>query len=267
MEIIKLEDKYFDSFCNVVHNTIETTYPKYYSRGAVDLFHKYHSKEELLKKISYETVFLCKIDNDIIGTGTVFNDEIKRFFILPEYQGKGYGKILLEKMEKEIIKNYDTAKLAASLCSYNFYRKYLFEEICYKILPTEDDGGLCYFEMEKYYNREYEINFNGKRFTTYNNSSNGEVNNETVFNYHQKGNNIWADYSGGSIVNGYLLGSTNKNGELEFNYMHKNTENIIRTGKCNSKPEKMDNGRIKMNEKWEWTNGDKSKGESIIIEI
>jgi hypothetical protein len=26
-------------------------------------------------------------------------------------------------------------------------------------------------------------------------------------------------------------------------------------------------GRIELNEKWEWTNGDKSKGKSKIIEI
>jgi hypothetical protein len=28
----------------------------------------------------------------------------------------------------------------------------------------------------------------------------------------------------------------------------------------------MENGKIELSEKWEWTNGDKSKGESNIIE-
>jgi len=41
-------------------------------------------------------------ENKIIGTGSLFENEIKRFFILPECQGKGYGKILLDELEKNI---------------------------------------------------------------------------------------------------------------------------------------------------------------------
>jgi GNAT superfamily N-acetyltransferase len=44
---------------------------------------------------------LVLIKNDIlIGTATLAKNEIKRFFILPEYQRKGYGKILLNEVEK-----------------------------------------------------------------------------------------------------------------------------------------------------------------------
>jgi hypothetical protein len=39
------------------------------------------------------------------------------------------------------------------------------------------------------------------------------------------------------------------------------------TGKCRSYPEPIENGKIKLKEFWEWTSGDNSSGESIIIEI
>ena len=49
--------------------------------------------------------------------------------------------------------------------------------------------------------------------------------------------------------------------------MHININNEIKTGKCNSTPKILENGCIELSEKWEWTNGEKSKGESKIIEV
>lgn len=38
------------------------------------------------------------------------------------------------------------------------------------------------------------------------------------------------------------------------------------TGICFSHPEKLENEKIRLHENWEWTSGDKSKGQSIIEE-
>ncbi|WP_321538875.1 hypothetical protein [Flavobacterium piscinae] len=38
------------------------------------------------------------------------------------------------------------------------------------------------------------------------------------------------------------------------------------TGICHSKPEIMENGKIRLHETWQWTSGDYSNGESIIEE-
>jgi len=85
--------------------------------------------------------------------------------------------------------------------------------------------------------------------------------------YHQNKEIVWAEYYGGKIKRGALLGFVRQNGELEFNYEHININNEIKTGKCNSTPKILEDGRIELSEKWEWTNGEKSKGESKIIEI
>ena len=39
------------------------------------------------------------------------------------------------------------------------------------------------------------------------------------------------------------------------------------TGTCISTPEILETGKIRLHEKWQWTSGDKSKGESIIDEM
>jgi hypothetical protein len=113
----------------------------------------------------------------------------------------------------------------------------------------------------------YKINYDGKIFTSIENSKNGEVDGETFFYYHQNKEIIWSEYYGGIIKKGFLVGTANEIGKLEFTYEHINNENKTRTGKCNSTPILLEDGRIELEEKWEWTNGDKSKGESKIIEI
>lgn len=58
-----------------------------------------------------------------------------------------------------------------------------------------------------------------------------------------------------------------KNGELDFYYQHINTQNQIRVGKCHSIPKMLASGKIELSEKWQWLNGDQSKGSSIVTEI
>lgn len=40
----------------------------------------------------------------------------------------------------------------------------------------------------------------------------------------------------------------------------------IMTGTCQSKPEIMENGKIKLYETWQWTSGDQSHGSSVLME-
>jgi len=150
MEIKKFTELYFDEVYNVIHKTIEETYPKYYPRSAVDFFHNHHSKENMEKLLPNETTLILW-DKKIIGTGSLSGNELKRFFILPEYQGKGFGKLLLRELEKNIDKNkYDNFVLDSSLGAVEFYQKngYVFKK--YMSINLSDGNYLCYLEMIKY---------------------------------------------------------------------------------------------------------------------
>ena len=152
MEIKNYTESYFSIIFDIVHKTIEEIYPKYYPGSAVDFFHYHHSKEKMEKQLPNEVtmVLFDENTNKFIGTGSLFLNEIKRFFILPEYQGKGYGKILLNELEKNIDKNkYDKYVLDSSLGAVEFYRKngYLFKD--YKTINLSDGCYLCYLEMYK----------------------------------------------------------------------------------------------------------------------
>lgn len=110
------------------------------------------------------------------------------------------------------------------------------------------------------------INYNGKIFRTILNSENGETSNETIFIYNQTENILTSEYSGGKIKKGHLIGIVDENGNIEMCYHQVNNKNEMMTGRCKSRPEILKNGKIRLHESWEWTSGDKSKGQSIIEE-
>jgi hypothetical protein len=49
-------------------------------------------------------------------------------------------------------------------------------------------------------------------------------------------------------------------------YHQVNNKGELMTGTCQSIPEILPNGKIRLHERWEWTSGDKSLGTSVIEE-
>lgn len=111
------------------------------------------------------------------------------------------------------------------------------------------------------------INYDNRTFKSVSNSEAGEVSAETRFQYHQKGDLVWAEYTGGEIVFGQLVAKAAETGALDAHYQHLNKKGELMTGKCVSVPEILPNGKIRLYEKWQWTSGDFSAGESVVEEI
>ncbi len=111
------------------------------------------------------------------------------------------------------------------------------------------------------------ISYHNRKFRAIANTENGETSSETIFHYEQIGNIVTAKYSGGKIISGQLIAIVDDEGCLNMRYHQINDKGEFMTGLCFSTPEILPNGKIRLHEKWEWTSGDKSKGESIIEEI
>jgi len=111
------------------------------------------------------------------------------------------------------------------------------------------------------------INYHDKVFATTDSSGNGEVSGETRFHYRHEGSIVWATYKGGSIWSGTLTAFVHENGSLDMRYQHLNRAGEFKTGRCQSTPEILEDGRIRLHEEWQWTCGNHSKGTSIIEEL
>jgi hypothetical protein len=87
-----------------------------------------------------------------------------------------------------------------------------------------------------------------------------------LFHYKQEGHVLTSEYAGGKVKIGHLIGLVDANGGIEMRYHQLNDQGEFMTGICISTPEILENGKIRLHEKWEWTSGDRSKGQSIIEE-
>lgn len=111
------------------------------------------------------------------------------------------------------------------------------------------------------------LNYHKKEFRAVRNAANGDVDDETLFYYQQEGAVVWAEYSGGAVIKGFLIAKVLEDSILDMRYEHINSAGELMTGKCLSRPELLPDGRIRLHEKWQWTSGDLSSGESIVEEI
>ena len=99
MQIIKAQLEKFDAIKRITHKTISEIYPHYYARGVVDFFLAHHNDENIMKDILAGIVFLIFEGEEAIGTVTIKENEICRLFVLPRYQHKGFGRLLLDFAE------------------------------------------------------------------------------------------------------------------------------------------------------------------------
>lgn len=139
-----------DIIKQITQKTIAEIYPHYYPDGAVSFFINHHNENSIIDDIKKHCVFLCAdLEKNIVGTVTIKNNEILRLFVLPEYQGKGYGKELLEFAEMTISYNYDEIIIDASLSAKMIYLKRGYKEIEYYTIKTENNDYLCYDVVKK----------------------------------------------------------------------------------------------------------------------
>jgi hypothetical protein len=110
------------------------------------------------------------------------------------------------------------------------------------------------------------INYHHRIFKAESNSSNGQVDESVSFYYFQKGDLLYGHYQGGKIQYGQLIGKVKSDSKIEMRYHHVDIDGEIRTGTCLSVPSLSENGKIRLHESWQWTNGDGTKGESVLIE-
>lgn len=111
------------------------------------------------------------------------------------------------------------------------------------------------------------LNYHNKKFRPVQNTDNGETSAETIFHYQQEGNILTSNYSGGKIKRGHLIGLVDEAGNIDMRYHQINEVGELMTGVCQSRPEILPNGKIRLHETWRWTSGDGSTGSSILEEI
>lgn len=145
---LKLAD-HTEQVAVIAKETIQKVYPHYYPSGAVQFFLDLYSEARIEEAMSSEEIYLAMVQGNIIGTGSIRKNEICRLFILPEYQGKGYGSRLMDLLETRVFENYSKAHVDASFPAESMYLKRGYQIISYEKIKIKNGDFLCYHTMEK----------------------------------------------------------------------------------------------------------------------
>lgn len=105
----------------------------------------------------------------------------------------------------------------------------------------------------------------GRLLRAVDDSAGGQVDDDTVFTFHEEDDLVWARYEGGSIRRGYLVG-TRDGDRISFRYVHLDVDGDTAAGQSVDELELLADGRIRLHESWSWDSR-AGAGTSILEEV
>ncbi|MET9590179.1 hypothetical protein ABZY45_04320 [Streptomyces sp. NPDC006516] len=93
----------------------------------------------------------------------------------------------------------------------------------------------------------------------------GQVGTRTRFTYHERDGRIWAEYAGGDVVRGHLVGTRHAD-VLDFRYVQLKQDGTTSCGHCVSTVTDLPDGRVRLDETWEWESQE-GRGTSVVEEL
>ena len=119
-------------------------------KEVVQFFKDWHCGEKILKNAKEGYTILLHQDHRIVGTGTIVADEIMRVFVDPAFQRRGFGRLIMRKLEERAVSNsVNVVKLDASLPSKTFYDTLGYVTLERAFREVGNGKRLDFYKMEK----------------------------------------------------------------------------------------------------------------------
>lgn len=128
-------------------------FANYYPQASIDEVKNSLDEKGVEKRASWTHFYVLEDNDEIIGCGAIgpyYDSEVESslftIFVDDRYQGKGYGRVIMETLEKD--EYYLRAKrieIPASMCAIPFYRKFGYEHKNGQLIYS--DG---HFSLEKF---------------------------------------------------------------------------------------------------------------------
>ena len=155
MNIRRFQIEDANELADVIAKTLRTTNIKDYSLEYIENdINNYLTAEKLIERSNWTNIYVVCDDNKIIGCGAIGSywgkeDESSLFtiFVLPEYQGKGIGRKIIETLEQDdYFLRANRIEIPASITAIEFYNKMGYD---YKYGIAEVDDEQLY-RLEKF---------------------------------------------------------------------------------------------------------------------
>ena len=116
---------------SLIIRTLKTTNSKDYSEEAINAFERQLQPSHILERAGWTHFYVVEDNDSIIGCGAIgpywgseTESSLFTIFVLPEYQGMGIGRKIIETLEQdEYFLRAKRIEIPASITAVNFYRK------------------------------------------------------------------------------------------------------------------------------------------------
>ena len=154
MIIRKFREADAEKVSALIIHTLQASNSKDYSAETISALEKKMQPSGVLERASWTHFYVAEEGGDIIGCGAIgpywgseTESSLFNIFVLPEYQGKGVGRKIIETLEQDgFFLRAERVEVPASITGVGFYRKLGYE---YKNGIDRPDEERLY-RLEKY---------------------------------------------------------------------------------------------------------------------
>lgn len=135
MIIRRFRENDAEKVSSMIIRTERITNSKDYSEEWINAFEKRVQPSLILERAGWTHFYVVEENDTIIGCGAIgpywgseTESSLFTIFVLPEYQGKGVGRKIIEALEQdEYFLKAKRVEIPASITAVNFYRKMGYE--------------------------------------------------------------------------------------------------------------------------------------------
>lgn len=134
---------------DLIHTVIKECYPKVYPQSVVKYFLFYHDSLHTLENIENGYTIALYYKDKLIASGNLKEDSIGGVYVLPEYQKRGYAKIIVERLlDKARKQELKKVILDSTLIAKKLYDSLGFTTVEEMSMEMENGEMLDYYHME-----------------------------------------------------------------------------------------------------------------------
>ncbi|MCK4603701.1 MAG: GNAT family N-acetyltransferase [Deltaproteobacteria bacterium] len=150
ISIRRFTESDLDAVRELIYATIDVCYTDVYPEEAIHFFKDFYAPERILRDAKTGFTLVLEEHDRIIATGTIIGDHAFRVFVTPGFQKRGYGKLIMSKLEKKAGSNgFDTVVLDSSLVSKRFCDDLGYEKVREAFIELPNGKRLDYYEMKR----------------------------------------------------------------------------------------------------------------------
>ena len=149
IRVREFKEEDLDSVFRLIHHVVGISYRDVYPAQALEMYREFHSRDNILHDAVSGYCVVAERGGELVGTGTLVDDNIRRVYVNPTYQNTGIGRRVYEALEKRALEwKLSHLGLGASVIALRFWESQGFQMDEEIDIPVGDEK-LKFYAMSK----------------------------------------------------------------------------------------------------------------------